>query len=79
MLTELWIIIAALTVTNTANGTKRPLPRVNSSSPCREPDGRIRIGCLPPETIRALPVAKAQVDASKRGSGPRRLKNKRVP
>ena len=33
---------------------RRPL-RVPPGTACRQPDGRIRLGCLPPGTVRALP------------------------
>lgn len=37
-----------------ATKVRRP-PRVPPGTACRQPDGRIRLGCLPPGTVRALP------------------------
>lgn len=37
-----------------ATKVRRP-PRVPPGTACRQPDGRIRLGCLPPGTVHALP------------------------
>jgi hypothetical protein len=74
MLTVFLITVAALDHT----GSRRPVPRANPNAACREPDGRIRLGCLPAGTLRALPSAKAAGKNLKKGSGPHR-QQKQLP
>jgi hypothetical protein len=70
MLTVFLITVAALDHA----GSRRPVPRANPNSACREPDGRIRLGCLPAGTLRAFPSAKVLSKDLKKRTGPHQQK-----
>ena len=51
----LLLILLLLGDDPTARG--RRAPRIAPGAACRQPDGRLHLGCLPPGTVRALPQA----------------------
>ncbi|MGB7407970.1 MAG: hypothetical protein WA908_05650 [Pontixanthobacter sp.] len=51
------VIATVMTVSSGSVDEPRPIVPAPLGSVCRQADGRIRLGCLPEGTVRALPIA----------------------
>lgn len=56
------LVLASTQLENKPANKERKIVQTSPGTPCREADGRIRIGCLPDGTVRALPSRGQAVD-----------------